>query len=104
MCSPPISPINNSSEDVYDLLILESEREETEQRFRIENRNFNIAFTLDIMEQEQPFEMDYQVPDLPTVPTTNSETFVNPTETNFEFIPANFDEECEIQGILRGEY
>lgn len=99
MCYPQIPAIENSSEDVFDLLILETEREETENAIRIANANFNNVFlqgiieSLPISEQEQPFEYAEYI-----------ETFTNFNAENLEFISNDFIEECGIQAILRGEY
>ena len=94
MCYPQIPVIGNSSEDVFDLLILDTEREETENAIRIANAKFNnVFFQGIILEQEQPFEYAESI-----------ETFTNFNAENLEFISNNFIEECEIQAILRREY
>ena len=117
MCYPQIPAIENSSEDVFDLLILETEREETENAIRIANANFNNVFLQGIIEplpipaQEPPFEyaqntFEYaqNTFDICSTPAEYIETFTNFNAENLEFISNNFIEECEIQAILRGEY
>lgn len=110
MCYPQIPAIENSSEDVFDLLILETEREETENAIRIANANFNNVFLQGIIEplpipaQEPPFEYAQNTFDICSTPAEYIETFTNFNAENLEFISNEFIEECEIQAILRGQY
>jgi hypothetical protein len=93
MCYPDKLAAENSSEDVFDLIIFEPERAEIEIAFRTENANFNNAF-----------EFSQNTYGIQNAPIAFDETLTNFIEEESEFFPEDFIEECEIQAILRGEY
>jgi len=65
MCYPENPTQNpaakNASEDVYDLLIFELERDEIENAFRIANINFNHAFLQGPMDPILTLELEQQI-------------------------------------------
>jgi hypothetical protein len=44
MCYPPTPPAENASEDIFDLLIFEPERDEMQNALQLNNATLNVAF------------------------------------------------------------
>jgi len=98
----------NASEDVYDLLIFEPEREAIEIEIQFANIAFNNAFIqipLDSIEDEgQPLESVQHMYGIHNAPISYIEASRNFNEPNPESFSEDFMEASEIQAILRGEY
>jgi len=98
----------NASEDVYDLLIFEYEREAIQIQIQFANIAFNNAFIqtpLDSIEDEgQPLESVQHMCGIHNAPISYVEASRNFNEPNPQSFPEDFVEACEIQTILRGEY